>query len=82
MPKDISLVTFDDPSFASYLSPPLTAVEQPIETMGEMGVKLLLRRMRTPEAEFRHVLLEPRLNARESVARLTPVLDIKQTSVR
>jgi LacI family transcriptional regulator len=82
VPRDISLVTFDDPSFASYLSPPLTAIEQPIETMGEMGVKLLLRRMRTPEAEFKHVLLEPRLNARESVARLTPVHDIKQISTR
>ena len=77
IPGQISLVTFDDPSFASYLSPPLTAVEQPIETMGEMGVKLLMRRMRNPEAEFRHVLLEPRLIVRESVARLTRFLDIK-----
>lgn len=82
IPKEISLVTFDDPSFASYLSPPLTAVEQPIETMGEMGVKLLLRRMRTPDAEFKHVLLEPRLNARESVARLTRIHEIKNTSTR
>jgi LacI family transcriptional regulator len=82
VPKDFSLVTFDDPSFASYLSPPLTAVEQPIETMGEMGVKLLLRRMRTPDAEFKHVLLEPRLNTRESVARLTQLHDIKNTSTR
>jgi LacI family transcriptional regulator len=77
IPRQMSLVTFDDPSFASYLSPPLTAVEQPIELMGEMGVKLLVRRIRTPEAEFKHVLLEPRLNVRESVARITQLLDIR-----
>ena len=80
IPERISLVTFDDPSFASYLSPPLTAVEQPIETMGEMGVKLLMRRMRTPEAEFKHVLLEPRLIVRESVARLSRVPDVRNES--
>jgi LacI family transcriptional regulator len=71
VPGMISLITFDDPSFASYLSPPLTTVEQPIEMMGEMGVKLLLRRMRTPEAAVKQVLLEPRLIVRESVGRLS-----------
>jgi LacI family transcriptional regulator len=30
IPHDISLVTFDDPVFATFLSPALTAVEQPI----------------------------------------------------
>ena len=70
-------MTFDDPSFASYLSPPLTAVEQPVEKMGEMAVKLLIRRMESPEAEFKHVLLEPRLIVRESVAHLTRFLDIR-----
>ncbi len=77
VPKKISLVTFDDPSFASYLSPPLTAIEQPIETMGEIGVKLLIRRMRDPDAEVKRVLLEPRLIVRESVARLSTLVDIK-----
>lgn len=82
VPTTISLVTFDDPSFASYLSPALTAVEQPIERMGEMGVKLLLRRMRTPDAEVKQVLLEPRLIVRDSVSRLSQLLDIKNHSTR
>ncbi len=43
--------------------------------MGEMGVKLLLRRMRTPDAEVKQVLLEPRLIVRESVARLSQHID-------
>jgi LacI family transcriptional regulator len=77
IPKNISLVTFDDPSFASYLSPPLTAVEQPVEKMGEMAVQLLIHRMRAPDAEIKQVLLEPRLIVRESVARVTRLVDIK-----
>jgi len=77
IPENISLVTFDDPSFASYLSPPLTAVEQPVEKMGEMAIQLLIRRMRTPEAEIKQILLEPRLNVRESVSRVIRLLDIK-----
>ncbi|MCC6395941.1 MAG: LacI family DNA-binding transcriptional regulator [Bacteroidetes bacterium] len=70
VPRDVALVTFDDPGFAPHLSPPLTAVEQPIEQMGEMGVKLLLRRLRDPSSAPRRILLEPRLIVRESVAPL------------
>ncbi len=75
-PAGMSLVTFDDPSFASYLSPPLTAVEQPIEEMGEMGVRLLIRRMRNPGEEAKQVLLEPRLIVRDSVARISALAEL------
>ncbi len=68
IPRDMSLIQFDDPSFTQHLYPALSAVEQPIEQMGEMGVKLLLRRLREPSSGPRTVLLEPRLNVRESVA--------------
>ncbi|MFA6978542.1 MAG: LacI family DNA-binding transcriptional regulator [Ignavibacteriaceae bacterium] len=76
IPDDLSLVTFDDPVFASYLSPALSAVEQPISKMAEMAAALLYRRMRNPLDERRKVLLEPKLNIRSSVSRL---IDKKQT---
>ncbi len=76
IPKDISLVTFDDPVFTSYLSPALTAIEQPITKMTEMAVAMLYRRMRNPEDERRKVLLEPKLNIRNSVARLSGMTNI------
>ncbi len=72
IPADISLVTFDDPVFTSYLSPALTAIEQPIGKMAEMAVALLYRRMKNPDDERTKVLLEPTLNVRNSVARLVP----------
>ena len=70
IPDDVSLATFDDPVFATYLSPALTAVEQPISRMAEMAVAMLYRRIRTPNVERRQILLEPKLNIRNSVARL------------
>jgi LacI family transcriptional regulator len=51
------------------VSPPLTAVAQPVDKMGEIGLKLLLRRMRERTTEPRRILLEPRLIIRESVSR-------------
>lgn len=80
IPKDISLVTFDDPVFTSYLSPALTAIEQPITKMSEMAVAMLYRRMRNPDDERRKVLLEPKLNTRNSVARLTMLSNITHIS--
>lgn len=70
IPKDISLITFDDPVFTSYLSPALTAIEQPISKMAEMAVAMLFRQIRNRNNEQRKVLLEPRINIRASVARL------------
>jgi LacI family transcriptional regulator len=78
IPDDISLVTFDDPVFTTYLSPALTAVEQPIAKMAEMAVAMLYRRMRNPNDERRQVLLEPKLNVRNSVARQSPLGIITQ----
>lgn len=69
VPDDMSLVTFDDPAFAASVSPRLTAVAQPVDKMGEIGLKLLLRRMHEQTTEPRRILLEPRLIIRESVSR-------------
>lgn len=71
VPQDISLVTFDDPVFTPYLSPPLTAVEQPIKKLSEMAVAILYRRMKNLHGMRKTLLLEPKLNIRSSVARIS-----------
>lgn len=78
IPDDLSLVTFDDPIFASYLSPPLSAVEQPTLKIAEMAVAMLYNRMRTPGDERRKVLLEPKLNIRSSVTLIFKRTDMTQ----
>lgn len=79
IPGDISLITFDDPVFATYLSPALSAIEQPISKMAEMAVAMLYRRMRNPNDERRKVLLEPKINIRSSVRRISSSVNINKT---
>jgi len=76
IPDDVSLVTFDDPVFASYLSPSLSAVEQPVTKIAEMVIAMLYRRMKNPYDERRKVLLEPKLNVRGSVKRISTLTNI------
>jgi LacI family transcriptional regulator len=75
IPGDLSLITFDDPVFASYLSPALSAVEQPITKMAEMAVSILCDRIRNPYELRKKILLEPKLNVRSSVAHFSTLAD-------
>ena len=42
VPRDLSVVGFDDIRFARYTDPPLTTVAQPMRAIGEGTVRLLL----------------------------------------
>lgn len=42
LPNDVSVVGFDDPVSAAYLSPPLTTVRQPLRRMGRQAAEMLL----------------------------------------
>ena len=42
VPADMSLVGFDDMPLGALLTPPLTAVRQPVEQLGRQGFQLLL----------------------------------------
>lgn len=42
IPNDVSVVGFDDPFSAAYLSPPLTTVRQPLREMGLRAAEMLL----------------------------------------
>jgi LacI family transcriptional regulator len=78
IPNNLSLITFDDPVFASYLSPALSAVEQPTLKIAEMAVAMLYNRIKNPGDERRRILLEPKLNIRSSVEQITPLINISQ----
>lgn len=47
IPKDIALVSFDDIELFKYTSPPITAVSQPLEKLGEQAMELLFSLMNT-----------------------------------
>jgi LacI family transcriptional regulator len=45
VPEDMALVCFDDVEHLAVLSPFLTVVDQPAETLGSLGAQLLLERI-------------------------------------
>jgi len=67
--RSITVVGFDDPVWASYMGPPLTAVSQPSYTMGILAFDYLLAQISAREKDskyFNDVILKPSLVIRES----------------
>lgn len=70
VPDDVSIVGFDDLSWAEAATVPLTTVRQPREELGRRAVRLLLDEIDRGDAHtHRHELLEPELVIRASSAR-------------
>ncbi|MDT1062174.1 LacI family DNA-binding transcriptional regulator [Paracoccus sp. CPCC 101403] len=67
VPRDVSVVGFDDIELVSHLSPALTTIRQPKREIGRQAARIILERI-----EGRDVppmtLLEPRLMLRETTA--------------
>jgi len=68
VPKDLSVVGFDDISFARYTAPPLTTVAQPVKEIGQEAVRLLLRIIKGQALSPVSVVLPHKLITRESTA--------------
>ena len=66
IPKDISLIVFDEQPYFELLSPPLTAIKQPMKTIGEVAVESLFQLLETKKPKDR--MLKPIFIERESVA--------------
>lgn len=64
--QSLGLVTFDDPPWALFVTPAVTAVAQPQYEIGERGVQLLLDRIENPTQPVRHVVLDTTLKVRDS----------------
>ena len=66
IPKDIAIAAFDDFEWADSFDPTLTALAQPCQEMGAHAIKLLLRRIKTPQRKPVTLVLEPELRIRHS----------------
>jgi LacI family transcriptional regulator len=69
VPKDVSVVGFDDIYEAAYHIPALTTIHQPLVRMGMLAAETLVKRIACPETELPDVVqVEPELVVRESTA--------------
>jgi DNA-binding LacI/PurR family transcriptional regulator len=66
VPGDLSVVGFDDITFASYVVPPLTTIHQPKEQLGRMAAQVMLDLLQHRPGQ--NSTLEPTLVVRGSTA--------------
>jgi LacI family transcriptional regulator len=72
IPRDISVMAFDDIEPASFFRCPITAIAQPKENLGKMAVKLLVDQIKGQgKFEPRQMILKPTLVIRESVGKIS-----------
>lgn len=67
VPHDVSLVQLDDPFWGELVEPPLTSYSQPVRTMAQNAIDLLLERIRRERSTVKHVVFQFELRERGSV---------------
>ncbi|MCI2048728.1 MAG: LacI family transcriptional regulator [Lachnospiraceae bacterium] len=71
IPKDISVVGYDDNIYARLSSPRLTTIHQDVQEKAEAAAEMLLRLISGGTPEYRHVMLPVNLVTRDSVKIMT-----------
>jgi len=74
VPRDLSVVGFDDTSASTMVWPELTTIHQPVAEMADTAIDILLREIRRPASSVRGTInqvLSHQLVTRASVARPT-----------
>jgi DNA-binding LacI/PurR family transcriptional regulator len=69
VPRDVSVIGFDDIPAAAFHMPSLTTVRQPLNRMGEVAAQILLERIEGGKDYSSEIAIEPELIVRESTAR-------------
>ena len=69
VPKDVSVVGYDDIFYADFMVPSLTTIRQDIFRKGERAVDLLLAQIEKREIEAKTILLPVELKIRESTTK-------------
>lgn len=70
IPDDISIIGFDNLSFAQYTTPPLTTIGQPIYDEGKKGAKEIINMINSVGAGtymYKNIVLKPKLVLRGTV---------------
>ncbi len=69
VPQQLSVVGYDDGEFASFVTPMLTTVRQPLKELGRVGTDILYRLINGQPLEANRVELSTKLIVRDSTGR-------------
>jgi LacI family transcriptional regulator len=70
IPEDISLISFDDMEWYSFLDPPLTTVEHSPYRMGKAAGEMLLQRISKNRKNPKKVIIPSHLIIRKSTTKV------------
>jgi LacI family transcriptional regulator len=70
VPRDISVMGFDDSRLAAMTRPALTTVHQPIEEIGSLSIDMLIKAIKG-ESSLQEMILRHNIVERSSVRRIT-----------
>jgi LacI family transcriptional regulator len=84
VPRDLTVVGFDDTTVATTLWPPLTTIRQPVRQMAAVALDRLIRTLRSsaPEEPFSDCVLDHALIERQSAAPPRPAVLGEQADQR
>lgn len=68
IPRDLSLICFDDLDWMAFMPPGIDAIAQPRGAMGEAAARMLLDRIEGKDMPFRRLIMSPHLVERGSAA--------------
>ncbi|WP_455356317.1 LacI family DNA-binding transcriptional regulator [Streptomyces sp. SYSU K217416] len=68
VPRDVSVVGFDDSPLIAFTDPPLTTIRQPVQAMGQAAVRTLLEEISGTPAPHSEFVFMPELVVRGSTA--------------
>ena len=68
IPRDLSVVVFDDPPWTSLLDPPITVVQQPMRDLGATATRYLINQFRDAESFGLLAMLPTKLVVRGSTS--------------
>lgn len=66
VPRDVSVIGFDDIRVAAFNNPRLTTIRQPLSNMGRIAAQCVLSQLNGAEPFRKQILVEPELAVRES----------------
>jgi len=72
IPKDLSILGFDNLDVSDHLDPPLTTLAQPFVAIGQEAAKILIRRVKGDGGALEQISLPPELVIRSSCIRPEP----------
>jgi DNA-binding LacI/PurR family transcriptional regulator len=72
VPRDVSVIGFDDIKVAAFNNPRLTTIRQPLSNMGRIAAQCVLSQLNGSEPFRKVIMLEPELAVRESTRAIDP----------